>query len=139
MPGQVQLPHGGQRCTLPLTLRSRACQGQSTGGAHVKDFTWERGKVGEEGSADLRIGSSRDWCSMSWLQLWSAVRGLSRTWGLEEHLTLSERWLGPTCSFGGHKEFGEIHVGLGKYGAWDSTLHSRIGGDRVPDAPCLTP
>lgn len=27
VPGQVQLPHGGQRCTLPLTLRPRARQG----------------------------------------------------------------------------------------------------------------
>lgn len=45
VPGQVQLPHGGQRCTLPLALCPRACQGQSAGGAHVKDFTWEREKV----------------------------------------------------------------------------------------------
>lgn len=122
MPGQVQLPHGGQRCTLPLTLCSRARQGQSAGGAHVKDFTWERERaevrrVGEGGSADLWIGSSGDWCSKSWLQLWSVLGVLSGTWRLEEHLTLRERWLGPTCSFGGQKEFGEIHVGLGKYGA----------------------
>lgn len=52
VPGQVQLPHRGQRGTLAAALGTRAGQGQPAGWAHVENFAC--GKAREGVSRGLR-------------------------------------------------------------------------------------
>lgn len=68
MPGQVQLAHGGQRCTLAAALGTSASQGQPAGWAHVEDFTCGKASEGvsrgQEGLGDPTWSPPGKWGSL---------------------------------------------------------------------------